>query len=157
MRFDYRRHNSLEKILSAAIQFFSTQKEQSKQMNDDFDGCAYRKENVRKATVTCIVGAFVPDSCYSPSLEGKCVNDLIAHLHHKRLFAHWLNKYQKLLCDLQKAHDCEGHWDSNGFNHFGFRYLAAILTHWSPTLSSEQNAELAKQLEAAAKKVSHAT
>lgn len=61
--------------------------------------CAYRSSNGTK----CAVGCLIPDSIYTPLMEGDAVPSIYRYLSEEMFL--WFNFNSGLLRNLQKAHD----------------------------------------------------
>lgn len=88
--------------------------------------CLYRLERQNEPTLMCAVGCLIPDKLYRKTFEDKTVDKLIySHLHAaskypglvsrpKQQFWLLLHRHEKLLSQLQHAHD----WHSIGNKDF---------------------------------------
>lgn len=81
--------------------------------------CLYRTGNNK-----CAIGALIPDEMYSRMMEGRCVAELLDDFPEFELFlAETYGQNKRLtqadysfLEKLQRAHDDEQNWGSNGFS-----------------------------------------
>jgi len=89
-----------------------------KQSLDANGACVYRSPSGAK----CAIGSIIPDELYSPSMEGRPVNNLYRdypHLPH--------SEHLDLLDRLQETHDAATFWvDDVGLGTDGEGYLALI-------------------------------
>jgi len=77
-----------------------------KEQSIDEDGeCKYRGAYNQ----SCAVGVLIPDNQYKPWFENKSVYDIYDNVPELKEIS------RELLHDLQKAHDNDLNWGSNGF------------------------------------------
>lgn len=97
--------------------------------------CAYRGARGRK----CAVGVLIPDSKYTPSMEGFQFFSIVCSYP---LLPAWMREYKmhRMISSLQLAHDEDRHWDTRPdparFNRRGMAYLEDIARAYDIVMSA---------------------
>lgn len=112
MRFDYKTIDTKQKLVDAVKQYFTETKEQCAIDYNDKTQCLYRYEHEVTSPRTCIAGAFIPDSLYTPDMEGDGVVTL-TNLPDLE-FYRWAELHLVFLESLQGVHDKPSSWSTNG-------------------------------------------
>jgi hypothetical protein len=124
MAFRITKETSNQEIFDYVVSHLRAQGARS--LNDENE-CTYRSVD----GYSCAVGCLIPDDLYTPSLEGRLVNqireDSTFNLQTKYLGLQSLDR-AALLQRLQRIHDNGSHWSDKGFcGENAVRFVASML------------------------------
>lgn len=104
-----------EEIFTEFVKHLSQQNTRASELDNPDDGCMYRAELDGK-TYKCAVGFFIPDSVYSPSMEGQFASSLV--YNYIPMLPKWMPEEVEFLGKLQHLHDTN--------------LPGSIYRHWTP-------------------------
>jgi hypothetical protein len=102
----------------------------------DGNGCKYRLKDGAEMLM-CAAGVHIPDSMYSPNMEGNSIEAACEMFPDLRSIFH--DSIRTLSTSLQLAHDDPTSWDKEGLSNMGIMRLRRIAANYG--LSSSVLAE----------------